>query len=188
MKISANELRGGNVMEFRGKLWAVVKAQHITPGKGGAFMQVELRDLGGSTKLNERFRSAETVERVRIDEQEFQYLFGDDQSLTFMDEETFEQLVVPRDLVGEEANFLQDGMKVTISLHEGTPISVTLPQSVVLTLVEADPVVKGQTASSSYKPGKLENGMRILIPPHLEAGVKIVVNTTDGSYMERYKG
>ncbi|MCX8500866.1 MAG: elongation factor P [Alphaproteobacteria bacterium] len=188
MKISANELRGGNVMEFRGKLWAVVKAQHITPGKGGAFMQVELRDLGGSTKLNERFRSAETVERVRIDEQEFQYLFGDDQSLTFMDEETFEQLVVPRELVGEEANFLQDGMKVTISLHEGTPISVTLPQSVVLTLVEADPVVKGQTASSSYKPGKLENGMRILIPPHLEAGVKIVVNTTDGSYMERYKG
>ena len=188
MKISANELRGGNVMEFRGKLWAVVKAQHITPGKGGAFMQVELRDLGGTTKLNERFRSAESVERVRIDEQEFQYLFGDDQSLTFMDEETFEQLLVPRELLGEEANFLQDGMKVTISLHEGTPISVTLPQSVVLTLVEADPVVKGQTASSSYKPGKLENGMRILVPPHLEAGVKIVVNTTDGSYMERYKG
>ncbi|MDI9409330.1 MAG: elongation factor P [Candidatus Pacebacteria bacterium] len=188
MKISANELRGGNVMEFRGKLWAVVKAQHITPGKGGAFMQVELRDLSGSTKLNERFRSAESVERVRIDEQEFQYLFGDDTTLTFMDEETFEQLAVPRDLLGDEASFLQDGMKVTISLYEGTAISVTLPQSVVLTLTEADPVVKGQTASSSYKPGKLENGLRILVPPHLEAGVKIVVNTADGSYMERYKG
>ncbi|MCX8505840.1 MAG: elongation factor P [Alphaproteobacteria bacterium] len=188
MKINANELRQGNVLEFRGKLWAVVKAQHITPGKGGAFVQVELRDLAVGTKLNERFRSGETVERVRIDEEDFQYLFGDDENLTFMNQETFEQIQVPRDLVGESAGFLQDGMKVSMSLHEGNPISVTLPQTVVLEIVEADPVVKGQTASSSYKTGRLSNGMRVQIPPHIESGTKIVVNTADCTYSERFKG
>jgi elongation factor P len=175
-------------MEFRGKLWAVAKAQHITPGKGGAFVQVELRDVRAGTKLNERFRSGETVERVRIDDHDYQFLFGDDTTLTFMDEETFEQMSVDREIVGEAAGFLQDGMKVMISSYEGTAVSVTLPQSVVLEIVEADPVVKGQTASSSYKPAKLENGMRVMVPPHVESGTKIVVNTADGSYIERFKG
>ena len=187
MKINANELRAGNVMEFRGKLWAVAKAQHITPGKGGAFVQVELRDVRAGTKLNERFRSGETVERVRIDDHDYQFLFGDDTTLTFMDEETYEQISVDRELVGEAAGFLQDGMKVMISSYEGAPVSVTLPQSVVLEIVEADPVVKGQTASSSYKPAKLENGMRVMVPPHIESGTRIVVNTGDGSYVERAK-
>src|SRR5258707_11932689 len=118
MKINANELRAGNVLEFRNKLWVVAKAQHITPGKGGAFVQVELKELRGGTKLNERFRSGETVERVRIDEQEYQFLFGDDDTLTFMDEQSFEQLGVARELVGETAAFLQDGMKVTIATYE----------------------------------------------------------------------
>jgi elongation factor P len=188
MKVNANELRAGNVMEFRGKLWAVVKAQHITPGKGGAFMQVEMKELQNGTKLNERFRSSEAVERVRIDEQEYSYLFGDDETLTFMDDGTYEQLAVPTELLGEKAAFLQDGMKVTISLYEGAPIGVVIPASVVLTVVEADPVVKGQTASSSYKPGKLENGLRVMLPPFIEAGTKILVNTEDCSYMERAKG
>jgi elongation factor P len=175
-------------MEFRGKLWAVAKAQHITPGKGGAFVQVELRDVRAGTKLNERFRSGETVERVRIDDHDYQFLFGDDSTLTFMDEQTYEQLSVDRDLVGEAAGFLQDGMKVMISSYEGAPVSVTLPQTVTLQIVEADPVVKGQTASSSYKPAKLENGMRVMVPPHIESGTRIVVNTADGSYIERAKG
>jgi elongation factor P len=188
MKINANELRAGNVMEFRGKLWAVAKAQHITPGKGGAFVQVELRDVRAGTKLNERFRSGETVERVRIDDHDYQFLFGDDTTLTFMDEQTFEQMSVDRDVVGEAAGFLQDGMKVMISSYEGVAVSVSLPQTVVLEIVEADPVVKGQTASSSYKPAKLENGMRVMVPPHVESGTKIVVNTEDGSYVERFKG
>jgi elongation factor P len=188
MKINANELRAGNVMEFRGKLWAVAKAQHITPGKGGAFVQVELRDVRVGTKLNERFRSGETVERVRIDDHDYQFLFADDTTLTFMDEQTFEQMAVDRTVVGEAAGFLQDGMKVMISSYEGVAVSVTLPQTVVLEIVEADPVVKGQTASSSYKPAKLENGMRVMVPPHVESGIKIVVNTEDGSYVERFKG
>jgi elongation factor P len=187
MKINANELRAGNVMEFRGKLWAVAKAQHITPGKGGAFVQVEMRDVRDGTKLNERFRSGETVERVRIDDHDYQFLYGDDQTLTFMDEETFEQITVDRGIVGDAAAFLQDGMKVIISSYEGTPVSVQLPQTVVLQIVEADPVVKGQTASSSYKPAKLENGMRVMVPPHIESGTRIVVNTADGSYVERAK-
>jgi elongation factor P len=187
MKINANELRQGNVMEYRGKLWLVAKAQHITPGKGGAFMQVELRDVRDGTKLNDRFRSGESVERVYIDENDYQYLFGDDENLTFMDEQTFEQVIVPRDLVGEQAAYLQDGMKVTLSLYEGTPIGIVIPQTVVATVVEADPVVKGQTASSSYKPGKLDNGLRVMIPPHIEAGTRIVVNTSDNSYVERAK-
>jgi elongation factor P len=187
MKINANELRAGNVMEFRGKLWAVAKAQHITPGKGGAFVQVELRDVRVGTKLNERFRSGETVERVRIDDHDYQFLFGDDTTLTFMDEQTFEQITVDRELIGEAAGFLQDGMKVIISSYEGSPVGVELPQTVTLRIDEADPVVKGQTASSSYKPAKLENGMRVMVPPHIEAGTRIVVNTADGSYVERAK-
>ena len=187
MKINANELRAGNVMEFRGKLWAVAKAQHITPGKGGAFVQVELKDVRGGTKLNERFRSGETVERVRIDDHDYQFLFGDDHTLTFMDEQTFEQISVDRELIGDAAGFLQDGMKVIISSYEGSPVGVELPQTVTLQIVEADPVVKGQTASSSYKPAKLENGMRVMVPPHIEAGTRIVVNTSDGSYVERAK-
>jgi elongation factor P len=187
MKINANELRAGNVMEFRGKLWAVAKAQHITPGKGGAFVQVELRDVRAGTKLNERFRSGETVERVRIDDHDYQFLFGDDTTLTFMDEETFEQMSVDREIVGEAAGFLQDGMKVMISSYEGTAVSVTLPQSVVLEIVEADPVVKGQTAASSYKPAMLENGVRIMVPPFVESGTRVVVKTSDATYVERAK-
>ena len=136
---------------------------------------------------NERFRSGETVERVRIDDHDYQFLFGDDDTLTFMDEQTFEQVSVNRELIGDAAGFLQDGMKVIISSYEGAPVSVELPQTVILQIVEADPVVKGQTASSSYKPAKLSNGARIMVPGHVGSGIRVVVMTDDGSYVERAK-
>jgi elongation factor P len=187
MKINAIDIKPGNVLEHSGKLWLVLKRELIQPGKGGAFAQVEMRDLKTGTKTNERYRTQETVERVSLDEKEMQFLFFDGDHATFMDNDTFEQIIVDRELIGEPADFLKDGMICTIQLYEGTPMSVTLPQSVTMTVVEADPVVKGQTASSSYKPGKLDNGRRVMIPPHIGAGTRIVVNTSDGSYIERAK-
>ena len=187
MKINAIDLKPGNVLEHQNKLWLVLKRELVQPGKGGAFAQVELRDLRGGSKLNERFRTQETVERVRLDEKEMQFLYMEGDQATFMDNDTFEQVTVPRELIGDPADFLQDGMVCKVMTYEGTPLSVEMPSSVVMELVEADPVVRGQTASSSYKPGKLENGRRVLIPPHVEAGTRIVVSTADGSYVERAK-
>ncbi len=165
----------------------MLKRELVQPGKGGAFAQVEMRDLKTGTKLNERYRTQETVERVRLDEKEMQFLYLEGDQATFMDNESYEQLTVDREMIGEPADFLHEGMICTLQLYEGTPMSVTLPQSVVMEVVEADPVVKGQTASSSYKPGKLANGRRIMIPPHIEAGTRVVVNTSEGTYMERAK-
>jgi elongation factor P len=187
MKITAIDIKPGNVLEHDGRLWVVLKRELIQPGKGGAFAQVEMRDLRSGSKTNERFRTQETVERIRLDEKEMQFLYFDGDLGTFMDNESYEQVTVAREMIGEPADFLHEGMLCTVQLHEGTPLSVALPQTVVMELVEADPVVKGQTASSSYKPGKLENGRRVLVPPHLEAGTRIVVNTADGSYIERAK-
>jgi elongation factor P len=187
MKINGNSIRPGNIIEHQGRLWRAVKTQHTQPGKGGAYLQVELKDIRDGTKMNERFRSSETVERVRLDEHEYQFLFASGDDYTFMDVESFEQLTVNGDLIGEPAVFLQEGMMVTVESYEGSPISVSLPESVTMQLVEADPVVKGQTAASSYKPAKLENGVRVLVPPHVENGTRIVVNTADGTYVERAK-
>jgi len=186
-KINAIDLRPGNVLEHDNKLWLVLKRDIVQPGKGGAFTQIEIRDLRSGTKATERFRTQETVERVRLDEKEMQFLYAEGDLATFMDNDTFEQVSVPRDLIGDPADFLQDGMTCTVMTYEGTPISLAMPPSVVMQVVEADPVVRGQTASSSYKPGKLENGRRVMIPPHIEAGTRIVVNTADGSYVERAK-
>ena len=188
MKINAIDVKPGNVLEHQGKLWLVMKRELIQPGKGGAFAQIEMRDLRSGNKTNERFRTQETVERVRLDEKEMQFLYFEGDQATFMDNETFEQTTVGKDMIGEPADFLAEGMMCQLQLYEGEPMSVTIPQTVIMTVVEADPVVKGQTASSSYKPGKLENGRRVLIPPHIEAGTKIVVNTADGTYVERAKG
>jgi elongation factor P len=187
MKINGNSIRPGNIIEHQGRLWRAVKTQHTQPGKGGAYLQVELKDIRDGTKMNERFRSSETVERVRLDEHEYQFLFASGDDYTFMDVESFEQLTVNADLIGEPAVFLQEGMMVTVESYEGSPISVSLPESVTMQLIEADPVVKGQTAASSYKPAKLENGVRILVPPHVENGTRVVVNTADGTYIERAK-
>jgi elongation factor P len=185
MKINGNEIRPGNVIEHNGQLWRAVKLQHVKPGKGGAYAQVELKDIRHGTKLNERFRSSETVERVRLDQKDYQFLFADGEMLTFMDQETYEQITVNADLVGEPLPFLAEGMMVTIESYEDDPISVTLPETVVEEIVEADAVVKGQTASSSYKPAMLANGVRIMVPPHIESGTRVVVNTAEASYVER---
>ena len=158
---------------------------HTQPGKGGAYLQVELKDIRDGTKLNERFRSSETVERVELDKHDYQFLFAEGDDYTLMDQETFEQITINADLIGEPAVFLQEGMKVTVQAHEGEPLSVSLPDTVTMKIVEADPVVRGQTAASSYKPARLENGVRVMVPPHIENGMRIVVNTADSSYVER---
>ncbi|HTT81093.1 MAG TPA: elongation factor P [Stellaceae bacterium] len=186
-KINAIDLKPGNVLEHQNKLWLVLRRELVQPGKGGAFAQLEIRDLKSGNKATERFRTQEAVERVRLDEKEMQFLYMEGDNATFMDNDTFEQLQVPRDLIGEPADFLQDGMVCKVMTYEGTALSVDMPPSVVMQLVEADPVVRGQTASSSYKPGRLENGRRVLVPPHIEAGTRIVVSTADGSYIERAK-
>ena len=187
MKINGNAIRPGNLIEHNGRLWRAVKIQHVKPGKGGAFLQVELKDVRDGTKLNERFRSDDTVERARMDEVEYQFLFAEGDHLTFMDNETYEQITVPADFVGDPLPFLREGMTVTMEMYEEEPISVSLPETVVEEIVEAEPVVKGQTASSSYKPAILANGVRVMVPPHVESGARIVVNTADASYVERAK-
>jgi elongation factor P len=186
MKISGNAIRPGNIIEHQGRLWRAVKIMHTQPGKGGAYLQVELKDISDGTKLNERFRSSESVERVRLDQRSYQYLYSDGDSYTFMDTETFDQVTLTAEVIGEDqVPFLQENMIVTIESYEDRPISVQLPDQVVLRVVEADAVVKGQTAASSYKPALLENGVKVLVPPFIEAGTRIVVATADATYVER---
>jgi len=188
MKINGNAIRPGNIIEHQGQLWRAVKIAHTQPGKGGAYLQVELKDIRHGTKLNERFRSAETVERVRLEQKPYQYLFSDGDMHTFMDNESYEQLSVSEEMIGEDqVIFLQEGMEVQIESYEEAPISVILPDTVTLEIVEADAVVKGQTASSSYKPAVLENGAKVMVPPHIASGIRVVVNTADCTYVERAK-
>jgi len=185
MKINGNEIRPGNVIEHKGGLWVAVKTQAVKPGKGPAYAQVELKNVIEGTKLNERFRSSETVERVRLEQNDYQFLFAEGDMLTFMDTDTYDQIQIPRDLLEDRAAFLQDGMKVTVESHEGRAIGVTLPDQVTLAVVEADPVVKGQTAASSYKPAMLENGLRVMVPPFVGAGERVVVDTNEATYVRR---
>ena len=185
MKISGVDIRPGNILEYEGGIWKVAKTQHTQPGKGGAFMQVEMKNLIDGRKTNVRFRSADTVERVRLDTKEFQYLYTDGDQLVFMDNDTYEQLQLPVDLLGDAAAFLQDGMEVTLELYEERPISVQLPEQVVAQIVEADAVVKGQTARSSYKPAILDNGVRVMVPPHIESGTRIIVDVYAREYVRK---
>ncbi|MGF1562124.1 MAG: elongation factor P [Geminicoccaceae bacterium] len=187
MKINGNELRTGHVIEHKDRLWGVVKTDHVKPGKGPAYVQAELKDLVDGTKLNERFRAAETVERVRLEQKDYQYLYEEGDSLTFMDTESFEQIGLNKSVIGGAIVYLEEGMMVTIESYEGRPLGATLPETVILEVVEADPVVKGQTAAASYKPAVLNNGVRIMVPPHIEAGTRVVVNTVDSTYVERAK-
>ena len=185
MKISGVDIRPGNIIEYEGGIWRAVKIQHTQPGKGGAYMQVEMKNLIDGRKNNVRFRSAETVERVRLDTKDFQYLYAEGDMLVFMDKDTYEQVHLPRDLIGEPAAFLQDGMDVVMELYDERPISVQLPDTIEALIVEADAVVKGQTASSSYKPALLDNGVRVMVPPHITAGTKIVVDVYNREYVRR---
>ena len=185
MKINGNEIRPGNVVEHQGSLWVAVKTQAVKPGKGPAYNQVELKNLLHGGKLNERFRASETVERVRLEQKDYQFLYTQDDMLVFMDSDTYEQLEIPADFVGERSAFLQDGMIVTVESYEGKPLGVSLPDQVTLAIAEADPVVKGQTAASSYKPAVLENGVRIMVPPFITAGEKVIVDTNELTYIRR---
>ena len=187
MKINGNSIRPGMIIEHKGQLWRAVKSQATQPGKGGAYNQVELRNLRDGSKLNERFRSAQDVQRVRLEEKPYQFLYADDSLLTFMDTESYEQVTLSIDIIGEGSAFLQDGMEVIIQSFEGEPLDAALPDTVIVSVAETEPVVKGQTAASSYKPAVLENGLRIMVPPHIESGTNIIVNTADGSYAERAK-
>ncbi|MEM7072475.1 MAG: elongation factor P [Pseudomonadota bacterium] len=188
MKVDGNSLRPGNVIEVQDRLWRVVKTQHVKPGKGGAFLQVELKDIRHGTKFNTRFRSAETVERVRLEQREYLYLYQDGSGHAFMDQESFDQHLLGEDLISaDQAVFLQENMVVMLELYEGTVIGMSLPETVILTVNEADAVVKGQTAAASYKPAIMDNGLRVMVPPYIEPGVKIVVNTADASFVERVK-
>lgn len=185
MQVDANTLRKGHVVDYNGKLWGVIKSEIMIPGKGAAVIQVEMRDVRTGIKTNVRFRTQETVERVQLQEREMQFLFATGDDYTFMDQENFEQLSIPKDIIGDPVIFLAESMICTVMTYEGAALSVELPATVTLELIEADPVVKGQTASSSYKPAKLSNGARVLVPPFVEAGTRIVVNTNDGTYVER---
>ena len=185
MKINGNMIRPGNVIEHNGRLWVAVKIQHTQPGKGGAYLQVELKDMQSGTKLNDRFRSSESVERVQLEQKPYAFLYKDGSDYTFMDQETYEQVTLNEEFIGDAVDFLVENMVVDVAMYEGKPLTIQLPENVVRTVIEADPVVKGQTASSSYKPAMLDNGRRILVPPHVESGMRIVVNTSDGSYVER---
>ena len=187
MKISGNEIRPGYVLEHRDRIWMVARAEHVKPGKGPAYQQVELKDLVDGTKLNERFRAVETVERVRLDEREYQFLYEEGLQLNLMDQESFEQVAIDKDLLGDRLPFLQEGMAITVQSYEGRPLMARLPDTTILEVVEADPVVKGQTAAASYKPAVLSNGVRIMVPPHIEAGTRVVVNIAESTYVERAK-
>lgn len=185
MKISGVDIRPGNIIEYETGIWRAVKIQHTQPGKGGAYMQVELKNLIDGRKNNVRFRSAETVEKVRLDTKDFQFLFAEGDQLTFMDKETYDQVSLSKDLLGDAAAFLTDGMDVAMELWEERPISVQLPDTIEATIREADAVIKGQTASSSYKPAILENGVRVMVPPHIGAGTRIVVDVYAQEYVRR---
>lgn len=185
VKINGNEIKVGNVIEHNGSVWRAVKTNSVKPGKGGAFNQVELRNLMNGSKSNERFRASETVEKVRLEQKTYQYLFGDDDKFTFMDTENYEQIEIQRDFVGDQGAFLQDGMMVEIEFYEETPIGVALPDQVIMEVLETEPVVKGQTAANSFKPAMCENNVRIMVPPFVGVGEKIVVQTSDATYLRR---
>ncbi len=187
MRIDGSSVRAGMVVEYENKLWMVVNHEIRTPGNLRSFNQVEFKDIKSGVKKNIRLRPDEAIERATLDQRKFQYLYREGDTLTFMDEENYEQITMQADFLGERVAFLQDGMVVQVELHEGTPIGVKLPDQVTLEIVEADPVVKGQTASSSYKPARLENGIRVMVPPFITTGEKIVVNTNELTYVERAK-
>lgn len=188
MKINGNEVRPGMVLEHDSRLWMVAKTQACKPGKGGAYNQVEMKDVTSGTKQNIRFNASEKVEKVDLITRDYNYLYAEGEMLNFMDNESYEQISLPKDIIGEDAMpFLQDNMMVKLGMCDGKAITASLPETVTMLITEADAVVKGQTASSSYKPAVLENGVKVLVPQFIAAGERIVVRTEDASYVERAK-
>ncbi len=184
-KINGNEIRPGNILEHNGGLWIAVKTGHVKPGKGGAFAQVEMKNLRNGSKLNERFRAADKVEKVRLEQKSQQFLYETDGMLVFMDLETYEQIELPADILGERRPFLQDGMTIQIEYYEDEALSAALPQRVTCTITQTEPAVKGQTAANSFKPATLDNGVRVMIPPFVGEGEAIIVSTDTMEYVER---
>ncbi len=188
MKIEGNQVKIGNILEINNKLWKVTKTQHTQPGKGGAYLQVEMKDLKSGTKINERFRSSENVERAILDEKECQYLYSNENKFYFMDNKSFEQIEIGIDIITpEQSKFLKENIILIVQFYESLAVSIILPDHANLFVVEADAVVKGQTAASSYKPALLENGIKTTVPPFIEVGDEIVINTLNSTYIEKVK-
>lgn len=187
MKVAASSLRKGSVVDIDGKLYVVLSMENIHPGKGTPVTQLDMRRISDGVKVSERYRTTEQVERAFVDEREYNFLYSDGDGFHFMNPENYDQVTVPADLVGDAAAYLQDGTTCMLSLHDDTPIAIELPARATLEIVETEPVVKGQTASGSYKPAILANGVRTMVPTYITAGTKVVVMTADGSYVERAK-
>lgn len=185
MKIIANNIRVGDILDYQEKLWVVLKTMHTQPGKGGAYMQVEMKDIDNGIKTNIRFRSSESVEKAFLEQSECQFLCEQGDSIIVMDNASYEQSLVAKKLLGDKVSFLKTGMMIKVSSHDGHPVSVTLPESVELKVIECESTVKGQTAASSYKPAVLENGIRIMVPPFIEIGNMVVVKVETVEYMSR---
>ena len=184
-KMQANQMRAGMVIEFEGQRYTVLKQNIMIPGKGAAVIQVEMRNVKSGAKKDQRWRTADTVERLTTEDKDYNFSYAEGGSLVLMDPDTYEQTTVPKDILGDRLPFLVDNMTVNVRLIEGEPVAMSLPETVVLEVTEADPVVKGQTASSSYKPAKLDNGVRIMVPPHIESGTRIVVDVYEQTYVRR---
>ncbi len=187
MRVIASSIRKGNIIDMDGKLYVVLTAENIHPGKGTPVSQIEMRRISDGVKVSERFKTTDQVERATVEDRDFNFLYEDGDGFHFMNGETYDQVAVSKDVVGSAAPYLQENMTVKLSLHEGNPIAIVLPQRTVLEVTETEPVTKGQTASSSYKPAILSNGVRTAVPPHISVGTRIVVMTEDGSYVERAK-
>ena len=185
MKIIASEIRVGMLLEYKNDLWQVLKTQHVKPGKGGAFAQVEMKSVNKNTKLNERFRSSETVEKASLEETTFNYLYNDEDNLFFMDPKTFEQIEIKKELVGDKGKLLSENLEVSVSFYNENPISVELPNQVTCKIDTTDAALKGQTVSSSYKPAKLDNGLNIQVPPFIESGDDVVIDTRTLEYVKK---
>ncbi|AXC51198.1 elongation factor P [Paracoccus suum] len=185
MKVIASTLRKGNVVDLDGKLYVVLTAQNIHPGKGTPVTQVDMRRIADGVKVSERWRTTEQVERAHVDERGYDFLYEDGEGFHFMEPETYEQLVAPTDMVGDQKAYLQEGMRVSLQVFNGVPIALELPQRITVEITETEPVMKGQTASSSYKPALVSNGLRVMVPPHIGVGTRVVINTEDNSYVER---
>ena len=187
MKILGNEIKPGMIIEHKDDLWSVLKTQHVKPGKGGAFNQVELKGIKKGTKLNERFRSSDTVERAILDEKKFSFLYEDENNCHFMDQTNFEQIQINKKLIGEKSKLLKENMEVDVQFYEDQPLSVELPTTIELKIETTDASIKGQTASSSYKPATLENGIKIMVPPFINSDDKIVLDTRTLEYIKKVK-
>lgn len=187
MKINANSIRPGNLIKYKDKLCLIIKSNHTQPGKGGAYLQVELKDIIRGIKINERFRSSQSLEIIRLEEKEFQILFHDTKTVTCMNNENFEQFTLTSDIVGDRFPYLKDGIKIIINFYDKIAVSIKLPTYIKVMVKETEPIIKRQTATSSYKPALLENGLRIMVPPHINAGTNIMISTENNTYLERAK-